>query len=245
MSGAVALVTGAGSGIGAACVEQLSQEGWRIAALDVQPEGLTEAADRFDALPITADVTDPGEVTAALERAGEELGPIELVVNVAGISGSEQAMECHVTPPEEWERVFAVNVRGSFLVCHGALPGMLERGFGVIVNIASVAGIVPFPARCAYSASKGAVIAFTRSLAGDYAARGIRANAICPGLVETPMTSWRLNDPRLGPQAIARIPQGRAGRPEEVADAVCFLAGDRAGYVNGSVIVIDGAWTAA
>jgi NAD(P)-dependent dehydrogenase (short-subunit alcohol dehydrogenase family) len=145
---------------------------------------------------------------------------------------------------EEWLRVIGVNLSGTFLVCRAVLPWMLEQGDGIIVNVASVAGLVAFPGRCAYTASKGGVVQLTRSIGVDYAARGIRANAICPGMVDTPMTRWRLEDPELGPQVLARIPQGRAASPEEIADVVALLATGGLPYANGSAIVLDGGWTA-
>ncbi len=165
----------------------------------------------LDVLALAADVTDAAAVADAVARAEAELGPLDAVVNVAGITGSAAAAECHVTPVDEWRRVIDVNLTGPFLVCHAALEGMLARGSGSIVNVASVAGLVAFPGRCAYSASKGGVVQLTRSLAADYAARGIRANAVCPGMVDTPMTRWRLEDARAA-RGGAREDPGRPGR---------------------------------
>jgi NAD(P)-dependent dehydrogenase (short-subunit alcohol dehydrogenase family) len=237
---AVALVTGAGSGIGRACVERLAAGAARVAAVDLDVRFM----DGLDALPLAADVSDEAAVAAAVARAGDELGPLDAVVNVAGITGTRAAAECHVTPGDEWRRVIEVNLTGPFLVCHAALPGMLERGRGTIVNVASVAGLVAFPGRCAYSASKGGVVQLTRSLAADYAARGIRANAICPGMVDTPMTRWRLEDPELRGAVLERIPAGRVATTEEVAEAVALLSGDAMPYMNGAMLVLDGGWTA-
>jgi NAD(P)-dependent dehydrogenase (short-subunit alcohol dehydrogenase family) len=179
-----------------------------------------------------------------VEFVRRKLGEIDMVANVAGIAGSREAAECHVTPVEEWARVIAVNLTGTFLVCRAVLPHMVRRRDGIIVNVASVAGLVAFPGRCAYTASKGGVVQLTRSIAVDYAAGGIRANAVCPGMVDTPMTRWRLEDPELGPQVLARIPQGRVARPEEIAEVVGLLASGAMGYANGSAIVLDGGWTA-
>jgi len=234
------LVTGAGSGIGRACAERLAAGGARVAAVDLD----VRLMDGLDALPLAADVSDEAAVAAAVARAGDELGPLDAVVNVAGITGSHAAAECHLTPGDEWRRVIEVNLTGPFLVCHAALPGMLERGRGTIVNVASVAGLVAFPGRCAYSASKGGVVQLTRSLAADYAARGIRANAICPGMVDTPMTRWRLEDPELRGAVLERIPAGRVATTEEVAEAVALLSGDAMPYMNGAMLVLDGGWTA-
>jgi len=237
---AVALVTGAASGIGRACVQRLVAAGTAVAAVDLDTERLGD----LDALALAADVADDAAVQAAVARAEAELGPLDAVVNVAGITGSADAAECHVTPVDEWRRVLDVNLTGPFLVCRAALPGMLERGAGSIVNVASVAGLVAFPGRCAYSASKGGVVSLTRSLAADYAARGIRANAVCPGMVDTPMTSWRLEQGDLRAAVLAKIPAGRVATATEVAEAVALLAGDTLVYMNGAMLVLDGGWTA-
>ena len=237
---AVALVTGAASGIGRACVERLLRDGAAVAAVDRDGNGMQD----LGALALTADVTDPKAVAEAVARAEAEFGPLDAVVNVAGITGSQAAAECHVTPVEEWRRVIDVNLTGTFLVCRAALPGMLDRGAGCIVNVASAAGLVAFPGRCAYSASKGGVVQLTRSLAADYAARGIRANAICPGMVETPMTQWRLDDPELRAAVLAKIPAERVASAREVAQAVALLAGSELQYMNGAMLVLDGGWTA-
>jgi NAD(P)-dependent dehydrogenase (short-subunit alcohol dehydrogenase family) len=237
---AVALVTGAASGIGRACVQRLVAAGTAVAAVDLDVAPLRD----LDALALAADVADHAAVEAAVARAEAELGPLDAVVNVAGITGSSDAAECHVTPVDEWRRVLDVNLTGPFLVCRAALPGMLERGAGSIVNVASVAGLVAFPGRCAYSASKGGVVQLTRSLAADYAARGIRANAVCPGMVDTPMTSWRLEQPDLRAAVLAKIPAGRVATAAEVAEAVALLAGDAMVYMNGAMLVLDGGWTA-
>jgi NAD(P)-dependent dehydrogenase (short-subunit alcohol dehydrogenase family) len=240
MTPAVAFVTGAASGIGRACVERLLAGGTAVAAVDLDAERLHD----LDVLALAADVTDPAAVERAVGRAEAELGGLDAVVNVAGITGSQAAAECHVTPVAEWRRVIDVNLTGPFLVCRAALPGMLARGGGAIVNVASAAGLVAFPGRCAYTASKGGVVQLTRSLAADYAARGIRANAVCPGIVDTPMTQWRLEDPQLLAAVLTKIPAGRVAVAAEIADAVALLAGGGLPYMNGAMLVLDGAWTA-
>ena len=240
----VALVTGAASGIGRACAHRLGADGLRLALVDVDAGALEACAAELGAVLAVADVSSRDQVAAAVDAAHERLGRIDVVVNAAGITGSQLATDCTTTPIEEWERVLAVNLTGTFLVCRAALAHMLEAGRGIIVNIASVAGIVAFPGRCAYTASKGGVLQLTRSLAVDYAARGIRANAICPGMIDTPMTHWRLADPELGPQVIAQIPQARAGEPEEIAEAVSVLASGRLDYINGAPVILDGGWSA-
>jgi NAD(P)-dependent dehydrogenase (short-subunit alcohol dehydrogenase family) len=238
----VALVTGGGSGIGRASCARLLQDGFRLAVLDLDGAAAAEAAGP-DGLGLAADVADATSVERAVKTAVAEFGRIDVLFNNAGITGSPAATRCHETPIEEWDRVLGVNLRGPFLVTHAVLPVMLDRGGGQVINLVSIAGIVATRGRCAYTASKGGALMFTKSLAADYAADGIRANAICPGWVHTPMTAWRLEDPELGPRAVAGIPMGRVARPEEIAELVSVLAGDRLAYVTGSAFVIDGGMT--
>jgi NAD(P)-dependent dehydrogenase (short-subunit alcohol dehydrogenase family) len=238
-AGQVAVVTGGGSGIGLATSARLAQDGFSVAVLDVQPPAAGTAA-----LALRCDVTDEADVAKAMAAVAARLGPVGVLVNNAGITGSQQAARCHETPVQEWDKVHAVNVRGPFLCSRAVLPSMIERGGGHIITIASVAGLVAFPGRCAYTASKGAALMLTRSIAVDYAADGIRANAVCPGMVYTPMTSWRLDQPELRAEVEARIPAGRVATPDEIADAVAVLASGRLGYMTGHPLVVDGGMSA-
>jgi NAD(P)-dependent dehydrogenase (short-subunit alcohol dehydrogenase family) len=240
MAGSVAVVTGGASGIGLATCARLAADGFTVAALDLAPE----AAERTAALTVECDVTAEAAVGAAMAAVTERFGGIDVLVNNAGITGSRQAARCHETPVQEWDRVQAVNVRGPFLCARAVLPSMIARGSGHIITIASVAGLVAFPGRCAYTASKGAALMLTRSIAVDYAADGIRANAVCPGMVYTPMTAWRLDQPDLRAEVEARIPAGRVAAAEEIADAVALLASGRLGYMTGHPLVVDGGLTA-
>jgi NAD(P)-dependent dehydrogenase (short-subunit alcohol dehydrogenase family) len=236
----VAVVTGGASGIGLATCGRLRDEGFTVAALDMKPDGAAGTA----AISLRCDVTEPGDVDQAMSEAAARLGPIDVLVNNAGITGSRAAARCHETPVQEWDRVQAVNVRGPFLCSRAVLPSMIARGSGHIITIASIAGLVAFPGRCAYTASKGAALMLTRSIAVDYAAAGIRANAVCPGMVYTPMTSWRLDQPDLRTEVEDRIPAGRVAEPEEIADAVALLASGRLGYMTGHPLVLDGGMSA-
>ena len=238
-AGRVAVVTGGASGIGRATCERLTTEGYRVAAIDVT-DGRTDGAE----LAVRADVSEAADVEGAFEEIMRRLGRVDVLVNNAGITGSQQATVCHTTPVEEWDRVHAVNVRGPFLCTRAALPIMLRQGAGHVITIASIAGLVAFPQRCAYTASKGAAVMFTKSIAFDYAARGIRANAVCPGFVQSPMTQWRLDVPELRASVEARIPMGRVARPDEIAQAVAMLACDSLTYLTGHALVVDGGWTA-
>jgi len=235
----VAVVTGGASGIGLATTKQLAGDGFRVAVLDV-----ADAAGGNADLVLRADVTDHDDVERAFQRIVDVFGRVDVLVNNAGITGSAEATVCHRTPVEEWDRVVAVNVRGPFLCTRAALPTMMGQRSGHVITVASVAGLVAFPGRSAYTTSKGAAVLFTKSLAVDYAAYGIRANAVCPGMVATPMTQWRLDVPELRAEVEAKIPLGRVAQPEDVADAISLLASDRLSYLTGHALAVDGGWTA-
>jgi 2-keto-3-deoxy-L-fuconate dehydrogenase len=225
------LVTGAGSGIGAAVARRLAADGGELIVADLSPHAM---AEELGAVALELDVRHEQQVANAMDD-------LDVLVNVAGIGSTTNAPE---TTLAVWENVFAVNSRGTFLCCKYAIPGMAARGGGAIVNIASVAGLVGLRNRVAYSASKGAVIALTRALAIDHVADGIRVNAVCPGTVDSPWVRRLVEDSGESLDALrARQPMGRLGRPEEIADAVAYLA--TAEFVTGSVLVIDGGLTAA
>jgi 2-keto-3-deoxy-L-fuconate dehydrogenase len=226
-----ALVTGAGSGIGAAVARRLAAAGAEVIVADLSPHAV---ADELDAQAVVLDVREEAQVAPAM-------GELDVLVNVAGIGSTTNAPE---TTLEVWENVFAVNARGTFLCCKHAIPGMVARGGGSIVNIASVAGLVGLRNRAAYCASKGAVISLTRALAVDHVAYGIRVNAVAPGTVDSPWVRRLVEDAGESLEALrARQPLGRLGTPQEIADAVAYLAA--AEFVTGSVLVIDGGLTAA
>ena len=240
MTDRVAIVTGGGSGIGLATTTRLAEDGFTVAVLDMAPEAAAGPA----ALTVRCDVSAEPDVTAAVAAVLDQFGRIDVLVSNAGITGSRQAARCHETPVDEWDKVQAVNVRGPFLCSRAVLPSMIARRSGHIITIASVAGLVAFPGRCAYTTSKGAALMLTRSIAVDYAADGIRANAVCPGMVYTPMTSWRLDQPDLLAAVEDRIPMGRVAAPPEIADAVALLASGRLGYMTGHPLVVDGGMAA-
>jgi meso-butanediol dehydrogenase / (S,S)-butanediol dehydrogenase / diacetyl reductase len=192
-----------------------------------------------DATPTYLDVRDEDAVAAALADAGR----LDVLVNVAGIGSTTNTPD---TSLETWERVFAVNVTGTFLCCKHAIPALASSGGGTIVNVASVAGLVGLRNRAAYCASKGAVIAFTRALAIDHAADGIRVNAVCPGTIETPWVRRLVDDAGESLDALrARQLLGRLGTPEEIADAILYLASEAAAFLTGTLLTVDGGLTAA
>ena len=223
-AGKRALVTGAGSGIGEAVARLLAAEGAEVVAADLQ------------GTDVQLDVRDEAQVADVVRG-------VDVVVNVAGIGSTTNAPD---TTLDVWEEVFAVNARGTFLCCKHAIPGMIERGGGSIVNIASVAALVGLRNRAAYCASKGAVVALTRALAVDHVQDGIRVNAVCPGTVDSPWVRRLVEESGESLDELrARQPLGRLGTPEEIAEAVAYLASDAAAFVTGSVFVIDGGLTAA
>lgn len=239
MSSSVAIVTGAAGGIGSATVQRLLADGMTVVAMDI--DGAAAAALSPDSCEL--DVADADAVDDVMSRVLAQYGRVDVLVNNAGITGSAAATTAHETPVEEFDRVMAVNVRGPYLCSRAVLPSMIEAGSGHIITIASAAAIVAFPARFAYTTSKGAAMQLARSIAVDYAHLGIRSNSICPGMVETPMTQWRLDQPELRAAIESQIPMGRVARPDEIADAVALLASGRLAYANGAPLIIDGGWT--
>jgi NAD(P)-dependent dehydrogenase (short-subunit alcohol dehydrogenase family) len=238
--GRVVLVTGAGSGIGRATVHRLVEEGATVVAADLSEEGLSATAKdsaRPDAVTtFVGDVSEPDFGPAAVALALEH-GRLDTVVNSAGILRFEHTHEVALA---DWQKVLDVNLTGTFLVCQAALPALLDGG-GAIVNVASTAALAAHPWAAAYSASKGGVLALTRTLAIEYAKQGLRANAVCPGSINTPITgAFNLPDGADG-KLLHRImsPVGM-GEPTVVAAAIAYLGSDDAMHVNGADLRIDG-----
>ena len=247
--GRVAVVTGAGSGIGRAVAARLAAEGAAVVGCDVNQAGLEETLGAIreggnDATVVTADVTRQDQVDRLVDGAVERHGRVDLLANVAGIM--DWFLPAHEVDDETWNRVMAVNVNGPMMLCRKVLPGMLERGAGTIVNVASVAGLRGGGAGIAYTTSKHALIGMTRSIAWTYRGDGIRCNAICPGGVQTnigttsvPRSQFAFE--RLGKSlALAE----KAADPDEIATLASWLASGEASNVNGAVVTADGGWTA-
>jgi len=244
--GRTALVTGAGSGLGHATARQLAEEGAKVACFDIAIDAAEKTAAEIGEHGGTArayrvDVSDPSSVKPAVASAATDLGRPQVVVNCAGIG---KFAHTHELPFEEWQRILGVNLNGTFLVCQAALPYLLDGG-GSIVNIASNAGIKAQPYSAAYCTSKAGVIHLTRVIADEYLRRGVRANCVAPGGMETPLQGAFMDFPEGVDWKVMRKVMSPLGnsQPEEIANVVVFVASDDCRYMTGSIVSIDGGIT--
>ncbi len=245
----VAVITGAGAGIGRACCLLFAAEGAKVVAVDLEPATLSSVVEDVrriggPILAIQADVSRAADVERVVSAASERFATIHILFNNAGIVPHGKV---HETTEGDWDRTMAVNVKSMYLMSHAVVPIFLKHGGGVILNTSSATALRSVVDRAAYSASKGAVLALTKSMAIDYVRDGIRVNCICPGTIDTPSLHQRLAafaDPEEArKQFVARQPMGRLGTAEEVAKAALFLVSDDAGFVTGSTFSIDGGFT--
>ncbi len=251
LDGKVALITGGASGIGAATARAFVEQGAQVVIGDLNASAGEALAGELGtgAVFTRLDVTNAANAQAAVALAPERFGRLDALVNCAGIGFVGNLEE---TPENEWAKLFAVNVTGTFLTCAAAVPVMLaqEPRGGSIINIGSVAGLVAVSRRFAYGATKGAVVALSKSIAVDYAGTGLRCNCICPGTIYSPFVEGYLDrfhketKDQTVAELHARQPVGRMGRPDEVADLAAYLASDAAEFMTGSEVVIDGGLTA-
>ncbi len=239
------LITGGGSGIGAAVARRLAGEGWGVCVSGRRAEPLHAIADEVDGLAIVADTSDPAAAQRAVAAAVAHYGRLDALVCSAG-TGAPGAVADQT--PARWDQVIATNLTGAFLACRAALAHLVAQR-GAVVTISSLAGLRASPASAAYCASKAGLIMLTQSIAVDYGPRGVTANCVCPGWIRTAMADGEMDGlaTRAGTDregayrlAVAEVPAGRPGTPEEAADAVAWLVSPGAGYVNGAVITIDG-----
>lgn len=224
------LVTGAASGIGREIAERFAREGARVTGFDREGE-----------VAIHGDVRSPVEVEAAIEQVVSAEGRIDVLVCSAGV---REIGDVFTMATEEWDNVIAVNLSGTFYCCQAAARRMREAGGGAIVNISSVGGLIGLARRPAYTAAKHGIVGLTKSLARDLGPAGIRVNAICPGLIRTPLTEQYFAEDAFEEGLRTVVPQGRAGIAADVADAALYLASDQSAYVNGIALTVDGGWLA-
>lgn len=245
VEGARVLVTGAGRGIGAEIAYMFAQEGATVAcaARTVSELEAVAALCEGDAFAVRLDVADSADVNRAVAEATERLGGIDVLVNNAGVAGSRKFVRLEL---DEWRRIMAVDLDGPYLMTRAVLPGMLERGHGRVITIASIYGRIGKPFIAAYAAAKHGVVGLTRALAAEYATSGVTFNCVCPGFVSTPLTDAAIDDlearvgSREGAEQLLHTPQGRLIEPREVASMCLLLASEDGRSINGQAILVDG-----
>ena len=250
LSDKVALITGGGSGIGKASCLLFAREGAKVVVVDLKKETAEATAKEIrdaggDARAFAADVSKAKDAEGMVRFAEESYGRLNVVFNNAGIFHNDDNSVTN-TAEDVWDLVIDINLKGVFLGCQYAIPALQRAGGGSIINTASFVAIVGAAVpQIAYTASKGGVLAMTREIAVEFARQNIRANALCPGPVETPLLAALLSDPARRQRRLVHIPPGRFARPDEIANAALFLASDESSYVNGSTFLVDGGITAA
>jgi NAD(P)-dependent dehydrogenase (short-subunit alcohol dehydrogenase family) len=239
LEGKVCVITGVAGGIGAATAALFTREGARVVGVDLVEHSTGD-------LPLQADLVDEDAVRSVYERARDELGRVDVLFNNAGISPTDDASVLDTTL-EAWERVQAVNLRSVFLCCKHGIPHLLDAGGGSVINTASfVAVLGAATSQISYTASKGGVLALSRELGIEFARRGVRVNALCPGPVDTPLLQeLYANDPEQADRRLVHVPIGRFARADEIANAALFLASDESSYVTATAFMVDGGITGA
>jgi len=243
----IVIVTGAAVGIGKATAIAFAEKGAKVvvADIDIKKGKQTSSLIGGNAFFIEVNVADSESVNNMVKEVTKRFGRIDILVNNAGIYYQGDVIE---TTEEEWDRVMAVNLKGMYLCCHYAIPVMLKGNGGIVINVASEAGLVGIAGQTAYNVSKAGVISLTKSMAVDFARKGVRVNAVCPGTTETPLVKNALEkseDPEKARRKLEECrPLNRLGRPEEIAAAILAMASDNLGYATGSVLSIDGGYTA-
>jgi NAD(P)-dependent dehydrogenase (short-subunit alcohol dehydrogenase family) len=250
LDGKVALITGAAGGIGRVAAELFASEGAAVVVVDVVEADGAAAVDAIEAAGgqaafVRADVSDASDAEGMVRFAVDTFGGLHVLYNNAGILPPDDAGTLD-TPEDTWDRVMTVNLKGVWLGCKHGIPALLDSGGGAIVNVSSLVALMGSAVpQIAYTASKGGVLAMTRELAVEYARRGIRANVLCPGPIDTPLMAELMSDPQWAARRLVHIPMGRPGQAEEIARAALFLASDDSSFMTGATLVVDGGITAA
>jgi NAD(P)-dependent dehydrogenase (short-subunit alcohol dehydrogenase family) len=250
LDGKVAVITGAGNGMGREAAVLFAREGARIVVADVMEGAALDTVEAVrgvggEAVIAVTDVSQADDVEAMVQTAVDTFGGLHVLYNNAGIFPADDGGTTE-TPESTWDRVMDVNLKGVWFGCRFGIPAMLDSGGGAIVNVASFVALMgAATAQIAYTSSKGGVLAMTREIAVEYARRGIRANALCPGPIDTPLLAELLSDPARRERRLVHIPMGRLGRPDELAKAALFLASDDSSFMTGAALVVDGGITAA
>jgi len=250
LDGKVALITGAASGMGKVAATLFAREGANVVVADVTDDAGTATVAEIEAtggraIYVHADVSKAADADAMIAAATNRFGGLQVLYNNAGIFPADDGSVTETTEAT-WDRVMAINLKGVFFGCKYGVPAMLASGGGSIINVASFVALVGAATpQIAYTASKGGVLAMTREIAVEFARRGIRANALCPGPIETPLLQELLADPARRERRLVHIPLGRFGQAEEIANAALFLASDESSFITGSTFVVDGGITAA
>ena len=234
----VAVITGAGGAIGGGIAVKLASEGYSVVLTDLKNDAVQSQASKIEgALAFAADLRNESEVLALHDFVTEKLGTATLLVNAAGVFFEHKLTE---TTVEQFDLLIDANLKGTFLTCKTFIPEMIANGGGSIVNIASTAGLYASSTRPLYSVAKAGVIMLTRSITVDYGSKGIRANVICPGLIDTPMADWITSRPEALKAWEANLPAGRIGTVEDISKAVSFLASENSSYMHAGIMVVDG-----
>jgi NAD(P)-dependent dehydrogenase (short-subunit alcohol dehydrogenase family) len=246
LDGRVAVITGAASGIGRESARRFAAEGAKVCVVDLADQAGEQVAEEVDGLYLHADVTDPDQVQAMYAKAAARFGGIDVLFNNAGISPADDVSVLD-TSVDAWQRVQDVNLRSVFLCCKHGIPHLLERGGGSVVNTASFVAVMgAATSQISYTASKGGVLALSRELGVEFARRGVRVNALCPGPVNTPLLQELFaKDPERAARRLVHLPMGRFAEAAEIAAAACFLASDDASYITASTFLVDGGLSAA
>jgi len=246
----VAVITGAGSGIGRTTALLFSEEGAKVAIVEIDKERGQDTVDMIrgkgqEAFLVPTDITDPSQVKSMVRKVIEAYQKINILVNNAGLYVQGDVIR---TNEEQWDKIMAVNLRAAFLCCKYCIPRMIESKGGVVINVSSEAGIVAIKNQVAYNTSKAGLISLTKSIALDFASQNIRANCVCPGTTETPLVASALAkqaDPERARRDLEKVrPANRLGKPEEIAYGILYLASDESPYATGAVLSVDGGYTA-